>query len=99
MLFIFLMGRRERFSHDWGDQMQTSDATQGATFYLGNNGYTSMSGGLNHPIDKSKIVQTGKMEDAWFWMFHHDFPGAGRGVDFQIRVPVFEYCPDQTVER
>ena len=106
-----------RFSHDWGESIQTTDGRYGQSFYLGN-GYADFSGGLNPstlrflllsslPIDcqqalaactglnpsipKSALMDTGKPMRGTFWFFHHDMPGAYRGVRFSIACRVFRY--------
>jgi hypothetical protein len=80
-------GSRRRFSHDWGDVIQTSF---GGSFYLGN-GYTSYSGGLERAKPVQNMINTGKTEEANFWFFHHDYPVKDGGVDVKALVPVWEY--------
>ena len=54
--FIFLKnGNTERFSHDWGDSLQTSSS---GSFCLSSDGRVSFSGGLNPSINKGKIRET-----------------------------------------
>ena len=54
--YIFLKnGNLERFSHDWGDSLQTSSD---GSFCLTSDGTVSFSGGLNPGIQKSKIKET-----------------------------------------
>lgn len=72
-----LDGRLMRFSHDWGDDIQISE---GGSFYLSEGGGLSFSGGLEPPILKSTIVDTGEQRDGWVWFFHHGVSGAHRGV-------------------
>jgi hypothetical protein len=83
-----------RFTHDWGDDIQTtvkaSHPCHGdASFYL-SDGYASFSGSLDPAISKSKLRDTGEGIEGSFWFFHHGFAGAGRGVYFRIRCRVFE---------
>lgn len=54
--YIFLLdGTIQRFSHDWGDSLQTSE---GGSFCLSSDGLVSFSGGLNPSIPKNKIKET-----------------------------------------
>jgi hypothetical protein len=54
--FIFMKdGSIQRFSHDWGDSIQTSNA---GSFHLSSDGLVSFSGGLNEAIPKSSIKET-----------------------------------------
>lgn len=52
---IFKDGRIERFSHDWGDTIQTSP---GGSFHLSSDGLTSFSGGLNEAIPKTSFRES-----------------------------------------
>src|SRR5208282_6740930 len=85
---IFPDEHTERFSHDWGESIQTTDGRYGQSFYLGN-GYADFSGGLNPSIPKSALMDTGKPMRGTFWFFHHDMPGAYRGVRFSIACRVY----------
>ncbi len=82
-------GRRMRFSHDWGDDIQIS---KGGSFFLGL-GYVSFSGGLEPAIDKAHLSDTGKTEDGSFWFFHHNYQTAHNGVDVRAACRVFTYAP------
>ena len=80
-----------RFTHDWGDDIQTTTPRfSGGSFYLGN-GCASYSGALDAAILKTKIKNTGKTRDGAFWFFHHDFSTAHNGVHFTIPCRIFEY--------
>lgn len=83
-------GELERFSHDWGKDIQTS---KGGSFYLHKGGGAEFSGGLNPAIAKSLIKDTGETKPATFWFFHHNNVQAHNGVYFQVDVPVYEYDP------
>ena len=78
-------GQLARFSHDWGDGLQSS---AGGSFYLGN-GYGSFSGSLDPMIPQDRIQPTGELLLGWFWFFHHDFAGAGRGVNCEMLCRVY----------
>jgi hypothetical protein len=78
-------GELERFSHDWGDGLQTSP---GGSWYMGE-GYVSFSGGLNPTIPIERIERTEETRDGCFWLFHHNFWGTGRGVDFRAPCRVY----------
>lgn len=83
-------GDLERFSHDWGSDIQT---TKAGSFHLHHGGLAEFSGGLNPAISKQKITPTGETKEAWFWFFHHNDVRAHNGVHFKIEVPVYEYEP------
>ncbi len=93
--FLRVDGGFLRFTHDWGDRIQTTvrpshPCTGDASFYLGDGGYVSFSGSLDPSIMKDTLRDTGETEKASFWFFHHDSWGAGRGVHFRIACRVFE---------
>ena len=80
-------GTVERFSHDWGEDIQTCFH---GSFYFGH-GYADMSGGLNAAIPKSKITDTGEMKPGYFWFFHHDYHTAHHGVGLEADCRVYKY--------
>lgn len=84
----FSDGTERRISHDWGDEVQTSDGRYGSSFYLGN-GYASFSGGLYGVTAKTALVDTGKTRSGTCWIFHHDYQTAGGGVDTFIPFRVY----------
>jgi hypothetical protein len=79
-------GRYVRFSHDWGDSLQTST---GGHFYLGD-GYMSMSGSLNHGVAKKDIELTSQQRMVGVWFFDNNHAGAGQGRDFAVKVRVWK---------
>lgn len=79
----FVTGELERFSHDYGDQLQTSPVWAGS-FFLHDNGEMGFSGSLNPSIPKDSLTLTNEVMNGRSWFFHHGWPGAGRGVDFQV---------------
>lgn len=86
---LFPTGELERFSHAWGDSIQTSP---GGSFYLNANGRSSLScGGLNPsvPIDSIEEIPGATLQGR-FWFFHHGRAGAGRGVYVDCACRVFK---------
>lgn len=84
-----------RFTHDWGDSIQTTvrpshPCNGDASFYLSDEGYVSFSGSLDPSISKELLRDTGETQEGSFWFFHHNFAGAARGVYFRIACRVFE---------
>lgn len=77
-----------RFSHDWGDAIQTSN-TYGGRFYLGD-GYLSFSGGLHPAIDKHVLKEIQESKPGKIWFFKNDYAVAHNGIDFEIDFRVFE---------
>lgn len=86
---IFPDGHQERFSHDWGDGLQTSP---GGSWYLGD-GYASFSGALNPAIPKARLEDTGYKRLGWFWFFKNDYARAHNGVNVQAICRVYRYHP------
>jgi hypothetical protein len=83
-----------RFTHDWGDSIQTtvrpSHPCHGdESFYL-SDGCASFSGSLDSAIPKEQLRDTDEKQDGSFWFFHHDFAQAHNGVHFTIACRVFE---------
>lgn len=87
----FADGVERRISHHWTDGegwdggIQTSD---GGSWYLGN-GYVSMSGSLYGCIPTDSLKLTDERKRGSVWIFHHDFAGAGRGVDLDAEFRVY----------
>ena len=82
----FPNGKLERFSHDWGDDLQTSPR---GSFYLCKGGNADFSGGLNPSIPLDSLSITDEVIEADFWFFHHDWPGAHRGVGCKVPCRVY----------
>ena len=99
-----------RFTHDWGDSIQTTISTKtradgtkhpcagDSSFYIDRDGECNFSGSLDAAIPKSKLVKkTDRYGQAkrtgGIWFFHHDQPGAGRGVYATMMFKVWEYLP------
>lgn len=84
----FADGIVRRVSYVWSDGVQSSD---GGSYYLGGSGHMSMSGSLYTTVPTETLTRVdGETREADAWMFHHDMPGAGRGVHFQVQVPVWK---------
>lgn len=83
---VFSDGVTHRFSHDWGDGLQTSES---GSFYFGN-GYMSFSGGLNPCVPREAIRDSGRTRPGHAWFFHHGFAHAHSGVYVEIDCRVYE---------
>lgn len=82
-----------RFTHDWGDAIQTTNPRLGdASFYLGD-GYVDFSGSLDPAIRKDRLHLTEAIERGRFWMFHHGQTGARRGVHEYAPCRVYHCTP------
>jgi hypothetical protein len=84
-------GTYHRFTHDWGDSIQTTSASYPAhgSFYLGE-GYVSYSGGLDPAIDKKILRRILETREGRFWFFSGDSPRAHNGIYFNIPCRVYE---------
>lgn len=85
----FPSGEIERFSHNWGDALQTSPVRAGS-FYLHDHGEGSFSGSLNPAIPASSLSLSDEKMEGGFWFFHHGQAGAGRGVRFKVPCRVYD---------
>lgn len=84
---LFPTGELERFSHDWGDDLQTSPS---GSFHLYEGGMSSLScGGLNPATPRDRLSLTDKTLPGTFWIFHHGQSGAHRAVYFRIPCRLF----------
>jgi hypothetical protein len=79
-----------RFTHDWGDVIQTtcgpSHPCFGDTRFYLCEGAASFSGSLAPSIPKSTLTLTDEKRAAGFWFFHHNEARAHNGMD--VRLPV-----------
>ena len=84
---IMPTGTVERFSYDWGEDIQTCFE---GSFHM-SKGFASMSGSLNPAIPKANITDTGEMKPGDFWFFHHDYAEAFHAVGLNMDCRVFKY--------
>lgn len=85
-------GRLSRFTHDWGDTIQTMWHDGPGSFYFAG-WYCSYSGGLDPGVNTSELVDTGELRDGLVWFFHHGESGAHRGVSCAIPCRVYRHVP------
>lgn len=85
-------GELTRFTHDWGDSIQTG-GSDGGSYYIGN-GYLSYSGGLDSGVQKKDIRKTNKTKSGSVWFFDGDVSGANRGVYFNVEFRIFKLKKD-----
>lgn len=91
-------GEYLRFTHDWGESIQTTclrmgDASQHGGFYSCKQGGTSFSGSLDSGVQKEDLRDTGETRNGLFWMFNEDYASAHNGVSFYMPCRVFEINP------
>jgi hypothetical protein len=91
-----------RFTHDWGDSIQTTVGAKhpcygDGSFYL-SDGYASFSGSLDPAIDKTKLRDTGETLEGSFWFFHHNQACAENGVYFKLPCRVFEMVQEPKIK-
>lgn len=82
-----LSGKMDRVTHVWDDSAQTGGG-QGS-YYLGERGYVSYSGGLDPGITLAKLVLTEEVKKGMIWFFSRDHHTAHNGVDFMIDFRVY----------
>lgn len=84
-------GELRRFTHDWGDSLQTNGPKQAlGCFYLGH-GYMDYSGALDPAIPRDRLFETDETKLGAAWFFHHNEHRASNGVYFEVPCRVFEY--------
>lgn len=76
-----------RFTHDWTDSIQTGGI--GGSFYMGESGALSYSGGLDPGVKVADLILTDATKDGSVWFFDEDRPGGGRGKTFNIPMRVY----------
>lgn len=83
-------GELRRFTHDWGDELQTNTPQFGlGSFYFGD-GYMSYSGALDPAVPRSQLRKTAETKPGVIWFFHHDHQRAHNGVYCEVSCRVFE---------
>lgn len=89
-IIIMSDGSTRRFANDYGSRLQTTSAHQPCDqrYYLGH-GYCSFSGTLGDFIAKSDLADTGRIDNAAIWFFHHDQARAFNAVHAMIPCRVF----------
>jgi hypothetical protein len=83
-----LSGKIDRITHVWDDAAQTGGG-QGS-YYLGENGYVSYSGGLDPGIPLTKLVLTDEIKKGMIWFFSRNNAFAHNGINFMIDFRVYE---------
>lgn len=89
-------GEIRRCSHDWDETMQTSKA---GSFYMGESGFASFSGGLQPGQLKEFFKPTEETIDGEFWCFSEGIVGAGRAWYFTLPCRVFRLEPFAMTEQ
>ena len=90
----FACGTLRRVSHVWAWSdtpraewsYQTSDG--GSWYFEG--GVCSFSGGLHAGVPHDTLRDTGETREGSVWFFHHNWSGAGRGVECKARFRVYD---------
>ncbi|HBB16878.1 MAG TPA: hypothetical protein DCZ97_07710 [Syntrophus sp. (in: bacteria)] len=78
-----------RFTHHWGDRIQTGGTQNHGGYYLDRNGFFSYSGGLDSGIATADLIDTGETRPGSLWFFDGNVAGAGRGVHFMADMRVY----------
>jgi len=79
-----------RFTHDWGEDIQTTVRPgYDASFYLGHGGM-SFSGSLDPGVPKSALEPTDQMQDGSCWFFSHGFAEAHNAVYVTVPCRVYK---------
>src|SRR5450759_4608630 len=82
-----LSGKMDRVTHVWDDSAQTGGGQ--SSYYLGEGGYVSYSGGLDPGITLAKLVLTEEVKKGMIWFFSRDYHTTHNGVDFMIDFRVY----------
>jgi hypothetical protein len=78
-----------RFTHDWGEDIQTTvKPGYDASFYLSDGGM-SFSGSLSPGIPKALLELTGEVMEGSCWFFSHGFAEASNGVHATVPCRVY----------
>lgn len=83
-------GSIRRLAHHYGQRIQTTSAHQPTDqrYYFGH-GYCSFSGSLGEVFDLSALEDTGSVDEAPVWFFHHDQAQAFNAVHAHIPCRVY----------
>lgn len=82
-------GSLRRFTHDWGDDIQTTlNGSNDSSFYLGS-GFMDFSGGLDSAIPKGELTPLPFARKGSCWIFHHDHREAHNGVHTEVNCRVY----------
>lgn len=81
-------GRMSRITYIWeldegAIHIQHGGSGSGS-YYLLDSGHESYSGGLDPGFPGAELELTDETAPGQVWFFHHDFPGAHRGVYFMM---------------
>jgi len=87
---IWPNGTVRRISHELKHGYQTSLV---GSYFAYSNGEAGFSGSLKPAALTEFFVKTEKIESDRFWFFSHGLAGAGRGVDCQLPVRVWQLKP------
>lgn len=90
---IMADGKRARFTHHWGEGLQTTkpnETGEGGSFYFSGPA-CSYSGALDPAIDIDDIIETGERAQGNVWIFHHGQVEAHNGVDTKIWFRVYRH--------
>lgn len=88
-------GALRRIARHWRDDSGWDGGVQlsaGGRFHLTRSGDCSFSGTLDPTIPPGRLRLTGERAPAPLWIFHHDIPGGGRGVDATAAFRVWQHA-------
>jgi len=85
---IMPSGRFRRIAHHWGDRVQPTSGR--GSFHLTDGGELDHSGGLQSPIPREQLVDTGRRKPGQVWFFHHNRWLAHNGVTTTIPLRIFQ---------
>ena len=88
--FVITQRGMLRFTHDWGDDIQTTVRPgYDSSFYLSGSGHMSFSGSLDPGVLKTDLELTNEVQEGSCWFFSHGFAEAHNGV--YVTVPCRVY--------
>ena len=82
-----LSGKLDRVTHVSPDSAHTGGGN--GSYYLGEGGYLSYSGGLDPRLPRNKLVLTKEVMPGTVWFFSRDHHTAHNGIDFSIDFRVY----------